>query len=502
MKKAIGLLLFVLMVICTACAPKVTITEPQDGATFDEGATIVFKCEATDRMDGELSGESVVWYADNEDNILGTGTAIETDAISSGEHTVMVKATNSKGKVGSDEITITIGEGGPSTTTTSVTAPSTATIGQSGGTIAVGKAHLEIPPGALESNTQVSISEVTGDESLVGLAYLLEPNGLQFTKPAALTIDYAKENLPKGYEPDEVAIVSLDEYYDPPAQDDPNDPLAPLLNIMPYYVETTVNQANTSASAQISHFSRYAIKPVLTWTAGTDKWIVKPDEQLDSNYFDVGNADKLASSVNNASCEGIATYLLLQPSIWLEVHTECLNAAGCGGNMYAQVMIAKYFLVKADPSTDVVPRTVVGCNIIDTGETHTGTCNRGERRVRVIDLGSGETYGKDAPNTIASEEDEWNEIPMPESGIMPTEHTSTGLAGKTYILEPSLKVGHYYAVVVDLWAASMVSSAIDPVSGLRYNPCGDTCSQEWDYDQNKFEVDALMITSGSVRNQQ
>ena len=120
----------------------------------------------------------------------------------------------------------------------------------------------------------------------------------------------------------------------------------------------------------------------------------------------------------------------------------------------------------------------------------------------MIDLGSGETYGKDAPNTIASEEDEWNEIPMPESGIMPTEHTSTGLAGKTYILEPSLKVGHYYAVVVDLWAASMVSSAIDPVSGLRYNPCGDTCSQEWDYDQNKFEVDALMITSGSVRNQQ
>ena len=46
--------------------------------------------------------------------------------------------------------------------------------------------------------------------------------------------------------------------------------------------------------------------------------------------------------------------------------------------MYAQVMIAKYFLVKADPSTDVVPRTVVGCNIIDTGETHTGTCNRGK----------------------------------------------------------------------------------------------------------------------------
>ena len=302
MKKAIGLLLFVLLVICTACAPKVTITEPQDGATFEEGATIVFTCEATDRKDGELSGESVVWYADSEDNILGTGTEIETDAISTGEHTIIVRATNSKGKVGSDEITITIGEGGPSTTTTSVSAPSTATIGQSGGTIAVGKARLEIPPGALENNTQVSISEVTGGESLVGPAYSLEPNGLQFMKQATLTIDYAKEDLPEGYEPDEVAIVSLDEYYDPPAQDDPNDPLAPLLSLMPYYVETTVNQANTSASTQISHFSLYAIKAVATWTAGTDAWIINPDEDLASGHFDVGYTQKLETPVKEALC--------------------------------------------------------------------------------------------------------------------------------------------------------------------------------------------------------
>ena len=481
MKKAIGLLLFVLMVICTACAPKVTITEPQDGATFDEGATIVFKCEATDRMDGELSGESVVWYADSEDTILGTGTEIETDAISPGEHTIMVRATNSKGKVGSDEITITIGEGGPSTTTTSVSAPSTATIGQSGGTIAVGKAHLEIPAGALENNTQVSIKEVTGDENLVGPAYLMEPNGLQFTKPATLTIDYAKEDIPQGYGQDEVAIVSLDEYYDPPAQDDPNDPLAPLLSLMPYYIETTVNQANTSASAQISHFSLYALKAVPTWTAGTDAWIIKPDLDPVSDHFDVGYTQKLETPVKEALCWALTDYSLNFNQIWLEVHGECLSKEYCYGTAFAQVMIAKYFKVKADPSTDVVPRTLVGCTIVDTGGTPIGTCNMGERRVRVIDLGSGSTYGKDAPNTIASEEDHWHEVTVDPIADPPHSHPSTGLEGKTYILEPSLKVGHYYAIVVDLQATSLVSAATDQISGERYNPCGDICEQAWGY---------------------
>jgi hypothetical protein len=176
MKKAKGLL-FVLLTLCTACAPQVTITEPEDGATFEEGEPIVFNCEATDREDGELSGESVVWYADSEDTILGTGAEMETDAISRGVHTIVVTATDSAGKVGTDEITITIGQGGSSTTTTSVTAPSTATIGQSGGTVAVGKARLEIPAGALENDTQVSIAEVAGMDRLIGPAYhrLLNP---------------------------------------------------------------------------------------------------------------------------------------------------------------------------------------------------------------------------------------------------------------------------------------------------------------------------------------
>ena len=55
MKKAIGLLIFVLMVISSACTPQVTITEPQDGATFDEGATIVLSArQQTEKMENSL----------------------------------------------------------------------------------------------------------------------------------------------------------------------------------------------------------------------------------------------------------------------------------------------------------------------------------------------------------------------------------------------------------------------------------------------------------------
>ena len=66
--------------------------------------------------------------------------------------------------------------------------------------------------------------------------------------------------------------------------------------------------------------------------------------------------------------EALADYSLYTNPYLLEVHGECLSLEYCYGNVFAQVMIAKYFKVKADPSTDVVPRTLVGCTIIDTGE--------------------------------------------------------------------------------------------------------------------------------------
>ena len=482
MKKA-KKLLFVLMAVCTACAPQVAITEPEDGATFEEGGTIVFKCEATDRKDGDLSGESVIWYTDSEDTILGTGTEMKTDTISRGEHTIMVKATNSAGKVGSDEITITIGQGGSSTTTTSVTAPSTATIGKSGGTIAVGKARLEIPVGALDTDTQVSISEVEGKEGLLGLAYDLQPTGLQFLKQATLIIDYSKEDLSVGYETDEVAIVSLDEHYQPP-QDNPS---ASLLSKMSYYLETAIDQANTSASAQITHFSRYGARAVATVTKypkPTTKWFIHPAVDKVGS-FDEGQEQSWITTFDGRG-EAFAEPSPSENIIWLNVETFQCSPPLCGGDVYAMGLLAKIFRVKPDKNINTPIPAAVGCNIVDVGGAATGNCNIGERRLRLMDLGTGVDTDKQVPVQLATAGHEWSDMPQAATGTPPTPHIPTQAVGENYVLaDITLTAGHYYAAIVDLWAISGTNACSGPAV------CCPS-SQRWDF--GTFSVDALLVT--------
>ena len=480
MKKAIGSL-FVLMAICTACAPQVTITAPENGDTFNEGELIVFKCDATDREDGNLSGESVVWYADSEELTLGTGTEMQTDTISRGEHTIIVIATDSDGKTGTDEITITIGQGGASTTTTSVAAPSSATIGQSGGTVATGKARLVIPAGALENDVKVSIAEVAGMDRLIGPAYDLQPAGLQFAKPATLIIDYSSGDLPAGSAPDEVAIISLDEHYEP-AQDDPS---APLLSSLPYYIETAVDEANTTASAPITHFSRYGFFgpiPTLTATPGATKMIIHPTEETPDAVFDYGNTQTFIVTSDGTGIAD-AEYSLLFHTIKLRVETFSCEASACGGDVSATCYLAKVFRVKAGQNTQTIPGAV-GCTIVDTGGDSTGNCNIGERRVRVMDLGAGKDAGKFVPVQAASASDEWWDMPEAMYGKPPTPHAKTSSQGDDYVLSATFTVDHYYAIVVDLMAVASVNICSGPAI------CCPS-SQVWDW--NKFEVTTLLV---------
>lgn len=95
-------------------APTVLITDPDDGSTFDLGATITFQGEASDaataaedlafawqsNIDGPLSGEV---SADGK-SILVTGD------LSEGSHRVTLSATDTDGELGSDSITVTVGE--------------------------------------------------------------------------------------------------------------------------------------------------------------------------------------------------------------------------------------------------------------------------------------------------------------------------------------------------------------------------------------------------------
>lgn len=71
-------------------------------------------------------------------------------------------------------------------------------IGPAGGTIisADGKAILQIPAGALDATTQISISPISNTAPLgVSNGYRLLPRGLQLLKPAVLTIKYEAEEI-------------------------------------------------------------------------------------------------------------------------------------------------------------------------------------------------------------------------------------------------------------------------------------------------------------------
>jgi hypothetical protein len=95
---------------------------------------------------------------------------------------------------------IVVFAGCKSNTTPPPTTPSGSGIGPDGGTVtsADGKVKLVIPPSALSSTQTVAIVASTDSNTCpqkVGTLYSLTPNGLQFSKPAILTLPYSDSSL-------------------------------------------------------------------------------------------------------------------------------------------------------------------------------------------------------------------------------------------------------------------------------------------------------------------
>lgn len=87
---------------------------------------------------------------------------------------------------------------------------SSSSIGTTGGSLASidGKLSLVIPPGALESNTSISIERISNESPLgLGSGYRLLPEGINFSKAVTLKFHYADE-LPDGTPPDFLWIVT------------------------------------------------------------------------------------------------------------------------------------------------------------------------------------------------------------------------------------------------------------------------------------------------------
>jgi Raf kinase inhibitor-like YbhB/YbcL family protein len=120
-------LLLVLALFLVGCPPSsVTILTPSDGDHFESGDEITFTGSAMDPLEGELSGDSLVWRS-SIDGKIGTGTEFIRYDLLEGTHIITLSAKNSHGLEGTATITITISEGTITTTTTTIDNTTTTT---------------------------------------------------------------------------------------------------------------------------------------------------------------------------------------------------------------------------------------------------------------------------------------------------------------------------------------------------------------------------------------
>ena len=93
--------------------PVVVISDPNDGATFDSGATLVAAGTANDTEDGNLT--TILAWTSDIDGPVGTGANFSA-VLSDGTHTLMAQVTDSGGRTGYDSINVTVGTPPPTPT--------------------------------------------------------------------------------------------------------------------------------------------------------------------------------------------------------------------------------------------------------------------------------------------------------------------------------------------------------------------------------------------------
>jgi hypothetical protein len=90
--------------------PTVTITNPDHGSTVS--GSVIISVDATDPEDGQLAADI---YIDGDYKITGNSYTWDTTTYSDGSHTIDATATDSGGLSDSDEITVTVNNGGGGT---------------------------------------------------------------------------------------------------------------------------------------------------------------------------------------------------------------------------------------------------------------------------------------------------------------------------------------------------------------------------------------------------
>lgn len=122
----------------------------------------------------------------------------------------------------------------------------TETIPTSGGSLQLGGATLDFENGALDEDTEVTITAVDvatlPPGALPGTAFDLDAGGVSFNAPVALTLDYDPADIPTGFDAADLSIWLLDEATEE-------------------WIQVPSTLQNGSVVAVLEHFSTYAVVP-------------------------------------------------------------------------------------------------------------------------------------------------------------------------------------------------------------------------------------------------
>jgi hypothetical protein len=86
--------------------PVVAITAPANGSSFTSGEPVSFSGTAVDTEDGNMAAN--IGWTSSIDGSIGSGASFSTSSLSNGTHSVVASVTDSGGKTGSDQISVTI----------------------------------------------------------------------------------------------------------------------------------------------------------------------------------------------------------------------------------------------------------------------------------------------------------------------------------------------------------------------------------------------------------
>jgi len=87
--------------------PTVSISQPADATSFEEGQEITFIGSATDTEDGALTGASLTWSS-SIDGTFGSGETVSSMGMSAGAHVITLAARDAQSQTGSATVSIEV----------------------------------------------------------------------------------------------------------------------------------------------------------------------------------------------------------------------------------------------------------------------------------------------------------------------------------------------------------------------------------------------------------